>query len=164
MHLPYPNSQCTLKLFNFCTFQPFQRIMPHFPTSVLHSEVLLWRHTSSITATLNTALSPHHTNATDCDNTQLHLYVSNFLTLWAVWQLYSSWSVSAYCTVVTEIKCAENTFIMEECTSPVKHKILGWSVAVLPEILEFFTCYCNLILIGFPFSNQHPSQYQINFL
>jgi hypothetical protein len=39
--------------------------------------------------------------------------------------------------LVTQRKCAENTFITEESASPVKHKKIGGSVTVLPKFLEF---------------------------
>jgi hypothetical protein len=82
-------------------------------------------------ATLNTALSPHVTQ------TQLILIIRNcistyFFTLWPVSGLYSNWSVFGYCMLVSERKCAEITFTVEESVSPVKHKKIGESVTVLP--------------------------------
>jgi hypothetical protein len=38
---------------------------------------------------------------------------------------------------VSYSKCAENTFIVEESTSPVKQQKGGGSVTILPELLEF---------------------------
>jgi hypothetical protein len=51
---------------------------------------------------LNTALFPHHTNATDWDYMHLYLCIPSFLTRWPVWQQYANWSVFVYCILVKE--------------------------------------------------------------
>jgi hypothetical protein len=57
----------------------------------------------------------------------------------------------AYRTLVTQRKCAENIFMAEESTSPVKQQKMGGSVTVLPEFLGFhlllYTAYSRNVSI-----------------
>jgi hypothetical protein len=54
--------------------------------------------------------------------------------------------VCVYHIFVTERKCAGNTFIMEQSTSPVKQQKKTWSVTVLLEFLDFY------LLLYMPYS------------